>query len=93
MAEPLWFVSLSAHCRFFQLFELLATAAGPNLTHETFADAIANIGEFSVAGQPYASLGRTNCPATTPSNSWKQDPDVGARGELVPAGPMRDATP
>ena len=91
--EPLWFVSLSAHCRFFQLFELLATAAGPNLTHETFADAIANIGEFSVAGQPYASFGPDKLSSNDSFQLLEQDPDVGARGELVPAGPMRDATP
>ena len=93
VGEPLWFTSLSAHCRFFQLFELLATAAGPNLTHETFAEAIATIGDFSVAGQPYASFGPDKLSSNDSFQLLEQDPDVGARGELVPAGPMRDATP
>ncbi len=91
--EPLWYTSLSAHCRFFQLFELLATAAGPILTHETFAEAIANIGEFSIAGQPYASLGADKLSSNDSFQLLAQDPDRGARGELVPIGPMRDATP
>ena len=91
--DPRWFTSLSFHCRFFQIFELLATAAGPNLTHETFAEAIANIGEFSVAGQPYASLGPDKLSSNDSFQLLVQDPDVGAKGDLVPAGPMRDATP
>jgi ABC-type branched-subunit amino acid transport system substrate-binding protein len=91
--EDRWFTSLSFHCRFFQIFELLATAAGPNLTHETFAEAIANIGDFSVAGQPYASFGPDKLSSNDSFQLLEQDPDVGARGDLVPAGPMRDATP
>ena len=91
--DPRWFTSLSFHCRFFQIFELLATAAGPNLTHETFAEAIANIGDFSIAGQPYASLGPDKFSSNDSFQLLEQDPDVGAKGDLVPAGPMRDATP
>ena len=91
--EPLWFTALSGHCRFFQIFELLATAAGPILTHETFAEAIANIGEFSIAGQPYASLGSDKLSSNDSFQLLEQDPDLGARGQLVPIGPMRDATP
>lgn len=91
--EPLWFTSLAGHCRFFQIFELLATAAGPILTHETFAEAIANIGEFSIAGQPYASLGADKLSSNDSFQLLEQDPDRGARGQLVPIGPMRDATP
>ena len=93
LGEPLWFTSLSFHCRFFQILELLLTAAGPILTHETFAEAIANIGEFSVAGQPYASFGPDKLSSNDSFQLLEQDPDLGSRGELVPAGPMRDATP
>ena len=91
--EPLWYTALSAHCRFLQLFELLATAAGPNLTHETFAEAIANAGEFSIVSQPYASLGADKLSSNDSFQLLEQDPDLGARGQLVPAGPLRDATP
>ena len=91
--EPLWFTALSGHCRFFQIFELLATSAGPDLTHETFTEAIATVGEFSIAGQPYASLGPDKLSSNDSFQLLEQDPDRGARGELVPIGPMRDATP
>ncbi|WP_419924345.1 ABC transporter substrate-binding protein [Candidatus Poriferisocius sp.] len=91
--EPLWFTALSGHCRFFQIFEYLATEAGPNLTHETFAEAIANAGQFSVASQPYASFGPGKYSSNDSFQLVAQDPDLGARGLLVPIGPLRDATP
>ncbi len=91
--EPLWFTALSGHCRFFQIFEYLATEAGPNLTHETFAEAIANAGQFSIASQPYASFGPGKYSSNDSFQLVAQDPDLGARGQLVPIGPMRDATP
>ena len=91
--EADWFTNLFSHCRYFQIFELLATSAGPNLTNETFAQAINNAGEFSIASQPYASFG----PGKYGSNDTFQlvayDPDLGAQGQTVPIGPLQDATP
>ena len=91
--ETDWFTNLFGHCRYFQIFELLATAAGPNLTNETFAQAIENAGEFSIASQPYASFG----PGKYGSNDTFQlvayDPDLGAQGQTVPISPLQDATP
>ena len=91
--ETDWFTNLLGHCRYFQIFELLATAAGPNLTNETFAQAIENAGEFSIASQPYASFG----PGKYGSNDTFQlvayDPDLGAQGQTVPISPLQDATP
>ena len=91
--EPMWFTNLFGHCRFFQLFELLATSAGPNLTHETFTQAIENAGEFSIASQPFASLGAGKYNSNDSFQLVAYDPDLGARGQLVPIGPMQDATP
>lgn len=88
-----WFTNLFGHCRYFQIFEMLATAAGPNLTHETFVQAIQNAGEFSIASQPFASFG----PGKYGSNDTFQlvayDPDLGTQGQSVPIGPLQDATP
>ena len=91
--EPLWFTNVYGHCQFFQLFELLATAAGPNLTPETFVQAIENAGEFSIASQPYASYGPGKYSSNDSFQLVAYDPDVGARGTTVPIGPMQDATP
>ena len=91
--EEDWFTNLFGHCRYFQIFEFLATAAGPNLTHETFTQAIENAGEFSIASQPFASFG----PGKYGSNDTFQlvayDPDLGTQGQTVPIGPLQDATP
>ena len=91
--EEDWFTNLFGHCRYFQIFEFLATAAGPNLTHETFIQAIENAGEFSIASQPFASFG----PGKYGSNDTFQlvayDPDLGTQGQTVPIGPLQDATP
>ncbi len=35
----------------------MATAAGPDLTNETFAQAAATMGDFSLPGYKYVSLG------------------------------------
>ncbi|MCY3578281.1 MAG: ABC transporter substrate-binding protein [bacterium] len=88
-----WFTGIFGHCRFFQIFEMLATAAGPNLTNETFAQAIENAGEFSIASQPYASFGPGKYSSNDSFQLVAYDPDVGTVGETVPIGPMRDATP
>ena len=91
--EDQWFSAVFSHCRFFQIFEYLATEAGPILTHETFAEAIANAGDFSVASQPYASFGPGKYFSNDSFQLVAQDPDLGARGQLVPIGPLRDTTP
>ena len=44
-------------CQFLSLFETVATAAGPDLTNETFAQAAATMGDFSLPGYKYVSLG------------------------------------
>ncbi len=91
--EEQWYSGVFGHCRFFQIFELLATAAGPNLTHETFTEAIENATQFSIASQPYASYGPGKYTSNDSFQLVAQDPDLGARGQLVPIGPLRDATP
>ena len=91
--EDQWYSAVFGHCRFFQLFELLATAAGPILTHETFTEAINNATQFSIASQPFASLGPDKLTSNDSFQLVAQDPDLGARGQLVPIGPLRDATP
>lgn len=39
------------------ILELALTAAGPDLTNDSLASALAGLGEFSMAGFPSASLG------------------------------------
>ena len=55
--EPNYWASTQSSCRLFELFRQIATAAGPDLTNESFAAAAAALGPFSISGQPYNSLG------------------------------------
>ena len=47
---------IARSCNQAQTFAKIAEAAGPDLTPETFADAVANMGTYAVAMQPFASL-------------------------------------
>ena len=55
--EPNYWAATQSSCRLFELFRQIATAAGPDLTNESFAEATATLGPFSISGQPYNSLG------------------------------------
>ena len=55
--EANYWAATQASCRLFELFRQIATAAGPDLTNESFAMAAADLGSFSISGQPYNSLG------------------------------------
>jgi hypothetical protein len=55
--EPENIVSVAAACRDVSLFVAIATAAGPDLTNESFAAAGADLGEFHVPGLGEALYG------------------------------------
>ena len=44
-------------CLNLRLFEQVATAAGPDLTNESFAAAVESFGSYTMPGSPFASLG------------------------------------
>ncbi len=71
-------------CRTLALFEVVATEAGDDLSNDTFADAVANIGDFSVPGQPFSSLGADKFDANDSFRLGEFDPDVGQDGSLLP---------
>tara|TARA_B100000686_G_scaffold343430_1_gene424260 strand:- start:2 stop:1165 length:1164 start_codon:yes stop_codon:yes gene_type:complete len=49
--------ALTISCRTLALFTQVATAAGPNLTNDSFAEAVANMGPIRIPGERFASLG------------------------------------
>lgn len=53
-------------CGIATILELAVTAAGPDLTNESFAAALASIGDFSMAGFPSAALGPDDTDAASP---------------------------
>lgn len=54
----LWYLGAAQlACQYFSVFEQLAIEAGPELTRDSFNAAIGSIGEISVPGYAFASLG------------------------------------
>jgi len=49
--------ALTIGCRTLALFAQVATAAGPDLTNDSFANAAASMGDVHIPGELYASLG------------------------------------
>ncbi|MGE3589182.1 MAG: ABC transporter substrate-binding protein [Ilumatobacteraceae bacterium] len=47
---------IARSCNQIQTFKLIAETAGPDLTTESWAEAVANVGSYDVAMQPFASL-------------------------------------
>lgn len=55
--EPNWWEAVRRACQHLRLFELVATAAGPELTNASFLAAAEGLGEFTLPGVERASLG------------------------------------
>ena len=50
--EEQWFRSIMSYCRWLKLFTMVAEAAGPDLTHDSFLAAAESMSEFTLPGQP-----------------------------------------
>lgn len=71
-------------CQTVWLFAAIATAAGPNLTNETFLEAAANLGSFDLPGMSAASMSEGKIGADdSPLVKVIWDPE---EEEFVPAG-------
>jgi hypothetical protein len=89
-----WTRGLTVACRFFGLFARVATAAGPELTNETFAAvAASDFGQFSIVGQPFSSLGPDKFDSNDSFALVSFNPDIGAGGGFDKITEIRDVTP
>lgn len=88
-----WFTPIMAYCRYLQTFEMIATAAGPDLTPDTFLAAAEAAGEFELPGQPFNSLGPGKYDANDTARLVVFDSTLGERGDLAPLTDIIDATP
>lgn len=57
LGEPNYWAGAINTCRQMSLFEQIATLAGPDLTNDSFRDAIARMDSFSLPEYPFVSLG------------------------------------
>lgn len=86
--ESDWFGNINIFCPVLQLFELAATAAGPDLTHESFLAAVESLGEIEIHGQVFASLGPDKYDASDAIRLTVFDETVGPNGGEAPYGPL-----
>lgn len=54
--EPNWWEAVNRACQHLRLFELVATAAGPDLTNDSLLAAAEGLGELTLPGVPVGSL-------------------------------------
>ncbi|NIR34753.1 MAG: hypothetical protein GWN79_00975, partial [Actinobacteria bacterium] len=68
------------HCTRLRLFEMIATAAGPDLTHESFVTAAESLGEIELPGNPFTSLGPGKLDTSDSLRLAVFDPELGQFG-------------
>ena len=78
--ETDWATPLSTHCTTLRLFELIATAAGADLTHTSFVAGAESLGEIELPNIPLASLGPGKIDATDGMRLSTFDPTIGEQG-------------
>jgi hypothetical protein len=81
------------HCTQLMLFEMIASAAGPVLTHDTFREAMESMPQASLPVCPYGSLipGKVDfCDAFRLSSF---EDDGSDNGLIVPMTEIMDGTP
>ena len=76
------------------MFTMVAEAAGPDLTPDSFLAAAESMSEFTLPGQPYNSFGMGKYDASDSFRLSVFDADAGgADGALVPISEVMDGTP
>lgn len=85
--EPNWWQAVHASCTHLRLFEKVATAAGPDLTNESFLAAAEEMGEIRLPGVARGSLGPGKYDANdlTRLVTWDREAQDG-EGGWVPIG-------
>jgi hypothetical protein len=89
--EEHWFNSVINYCYWLELFEIVATEAGADLTQDSFAAAIESVGEIELSGFPFASLGPDKFDADDSFRLVVFDASLGEVGELSPLGEISNA--
>ncbi len=84
-----WFLPVRRYCSHLSLFVQIATAAGADLTHETFEAAAYTLTDFAVPGIPANSLAPDKVGARDLFRLAEFDPDVG-NGQTVPLTDLID---
>ncbi len=86
--ESDWLGNIMAFCPPLRLFELAATAAGPDLTHDSFLAGAESLGEVDIPGQVFASMGPGKYDAADGIRLTVFDSTISDNGGAAPYGPL-----
>ncbi|MDH3705425.1 MAG: ABC transporter substrate-binding protein [Acidimicrobiia bacterium] len=91
--DPDWAIGIRIACQHLRLFELAATAAGPDLTNETFLAAVEGLGDIELPALPFVSFGAGKLDGNDTAVLAEFDPDFGPSGGYVAISDLIDTTP
>ena len=91
--EERWYKGVHLYCRNVRIFEMLMTAAGRNPDQESFYAAIDGLGEVSLPGMPFASVGSGKPDFNDTFQLAQFDSSQGEAGALVSITDLFDVTP
>ncbi len=87
-AEPDWLGNIRIFCTPLRLFEMAASAAGADLTHESFLAAAEGLGTIDLPFTPFASLEPAKHDAMDAIRLTEFDPTIPPEGWAAPYGPL-----
>ncbi len=79
-------------CGELEMFSQIATKAGPNLTNDTWTQAVNNFGEISLAAAAFASIHTGKYDADDGFRLVAFDSTTGSKGDFKPVTPIQDAS-
>ena len=86
--EPDWAQTVLTMCARLRLFEMIAVAAGPELTQETFVAGAESLGKIQLPQIPFSSLGPGKLDASDSLRLGRFDASIDEDGGASPAGPL-----
>ena len=88
-----WWRSIMTHCSQLLLFEMVASSAGPVLTHDTFREAMESIPQMSLPVCPFGSLAPGKVDFCDAFRLSTYSDDGSDNGLIVPLTEIMDGTP
>lgn len=86
--EPDWYQDVVTNCQQLEIFRLAATAAGPDLTNDTFLTAAESLGTVALPGEATASIRPGKYDVSDAAGLARFDAAANGKGNFVPVGPL-----
>jgi len=86
--EPDWYQDVTTNCEQLEIFRLAATAAGPDLTNDTFLAAAESLGTVALPSESAASIRPGKYDVSDATGLVEFDAAANGKGDFVPVGPL-----